>query len=445
MKISAVLAAALCLCWGLVPAGAARLVQTPVARVVGLIKDLEAKIQSDGLAETQSYDKYACWCQDTLARKASDISTSKEQIASAETKIKELMAEIATHGEEIKNIKADIKDNVESTRDATEVRNKEKMDYNDKKTESEQCIGALEAAIRVLTGAGASKKGFLETLQEAKLLSVAAGIRGVLASSQVSQAVSAQDLGVVRQFSERPEDFVGSRTGGLSAAQIAQNPFGDYAPQSTQIQGILKGMYDTFVADMEKANAEEAEAQKAFEELMATKRAEMQTLQLTLDKQNLDKADKTKDLADTEQLKDDVTAQLQADEVFFEDTKAACKTKADEWNERSRLRTEELMGIRKAVEILSGPEAQETFENSTATFVQVSAHGRGRAGTYERLRSLARRHGSSSLLELAAKVKAGGHFDAVIASIDQMIQLLRKEEQDDIQHRDRCQNSDKKN
>jgi C-terminal processing protease CtpA/Prc len=60
----------------------------------------------------------------------------------------------------------------------------------------------------------------------------------------------------------------------MSAAQVGQNPFGDYAPQSTQIQGILKGMYDAFTADLEKDNAEEAEAQKSFEELMGTKMQE---------------------------------------------------------------------------------------------------------------------------------------------------------------------------
>mmetsp|Transcript_62995 Transcript_62995/g.198965 ORF Transcript_62995/g.198965 Transcript_62995/m.198965 type:complete len:711 (-) Transcript_62995:127-2259(-) len=453
MKSFAVLAAVLALVCCPQSVGAARMLAsrasaTPVDRVVGLITSLEARIQGDGRAEQQSYDKYACWSEETLGRKANDISAAKEQIESAQTKIVELKSQIASHAEEIKNVEADIKANAESQRDATEVRNKERMDYNDKKTEAEQCIGALEAAITVLTGAGAKKPGnFLENLQEAKVLSVAAGIRGVIAHARASGVASEQDLKIVRQFADRPEDFMGGRTGGLSAVQIAQNPFGDYAPQSTQIQGILKGMYDTFVSEMEKANAEEAEAQKAFEELMATKRAEMQTLQLTLDKQNLDKAEKTKDLADTQQLKDDTEAQLAADTVFFEQTKAAFKTKAAEWSERSRLRTEELSGLRKAVEILSSPEAQATFVNSTAgraaaNFLQVS---RSRASAYDRLRSLARRQHSSSLAELAAQVRAGGHFDEVIASVDQMIALLRKEEQDDIEHRDRCQRGEKKN
>jgi len=141
-----------------------------------------------------------------------------------------------------------------------------------KKTESEQCIGALEAAIKVLSGAGTGKKGFLETLQEAQVLSVVDGVRGLLKKSVVSHAVAESDLKVVQHFVERPEDFLGTRSNFLSASQIANNPFGDYAPQSTQIQGILKGMYDAFTADLEKDNADEASAQKSFQELMATKK-----------------------------------------------------------------------------------------------------------------------------------------------------------------------------
>lgn len=39
----------------------------------------------------------------------------------------------------------------------------------------------------------------------------------------------------------------------------------------------------------------------------------------------------------------------------------------------------------------------------------------------------------------------GGHFDQVIVSIDKMIEVLRKEEKADIEHRDRCQASGNKN
>jgi len=49
------------------------------------------------------------------------------------------------------------------------------------------------------------------------------------------------------------------------------------------------------------------------------------------------------------------------------------------------------------------------------------------------------------LAKIAAAVKLGGHFDKVIGMIDEMIGLLRKEEAEDIVHRDLCENTQNAN
>jgi hypothetical protein len=237
----------------------------------------------------------------------------------------------------------------------------------------------------------------------------------------------------------------------LSAAQVAQNPFGDYAPQSTQIQGILKGMYDAFTADLEKANAAEAESQKSYEELMAVKKQEQKTLEMTLQKQEGDEAEKNKKLKESQALKDDTAEQLKADEAFFVDTKEACKTKAEEWAIRTRLRTEELNGMIQAIKILSSETAKKTFDNATTTFLQLASinkhHVDKNAATkaFAQLKGLATRFKSVKLAKIAAVLKVTGHFDKVIAMIDEMIGLLRKEEAADIVHRDICENSQNAN
>jgi hypothetical protein len=260
--------------------------------------------------------------------------------------------------------------------------------------------------------------------------------------------ISDDDLAVVKRFVEQPETFVGRRSDGLSAAQIANNPFGDYAPQSGAIQGILKGMYDSMTADLEKDNVNEADKQKAYEEIMATKKQEQETLEKTLQKQTSDEADKSKQLADSKSTLDDTKNQLDADETFFADTKESCKVKASEWAERTRLRTEELQGIAKAIEILNSPEAQKTFQSSGSTFVQLSAVTKpkfsvlqmsARNDAYAKLRAVASKYHSVSLAELAVSAKTAGHFDDVITMIDKMVALLREEEASDIEHRDRCQ------
>merc|ERR1711896_87933 len=119
------------------------------------------------------------------------------------------------------------------------------------------------------------------------------------------------DIEVMRRFVSKPTDFVNRR--GVSAAQVGQNPFGDYAPQSTQIQGILKGMYDAFAESLEKANAEEADSQKAHEEFMATKAKELETLEAALESETQLNAEKNKLMADSRTELDATKAQLEAD------------------------------------------------------------------------------------------------------------------------------------
>jgi len=422
------------------------------------MKELSARIESDGKEELSSYDKYSCWCEDTLARKAKDISSAKEQVDGLQTLVQKLQGEIGTHGVEIENLNKLIAENRESQSEAEEMRGQDNSEYENEKSESEQCIGALEAAIRALAGAGAGKKGFLETLQQARALSVVDGVREVLRKASYSAQVPEKDLDFARAFFGKSGQFM-VQHGGVSAAQTGSthNPFGDYAPQSDRIVGILKGLYDTFTQSLEKGNVEEADAQKAFEEFMATKKAELKTLEGTKEQQELSKAEKAKKMAESKLLRADTQAQLKADEEFFATTQEGCKDKAKEWGERVRMRTQELQGINKAAEILSSPEALETFSNSSSIALVQLATQRKAVGPHRALsskvspehfvalQSLARKFHSTSLDRIVAQARAGGYFDKVIADIDSMIALLRKEEAMDIEHRDRCQNSENKN
>jgi len=430
-----------------VAANAATLEQSPISRVVGLITELKAKIEGDGKKEQQSYDKYACWCENTLARKAAAITEAKDTIEKLQNEIEKLNGDLGAHGAEIAQLQKDLAQNAEAQKEATEVRDKENAKFEEDKTENEQCLGALEQAIKVMTGAGAGKKGFLETMQEAQLLSIVGGVRDVMSKPAVMLKMSDEDLSTMKSFISKPESFVG-KTVQMSAAQIAQNPYGDYAPQSSAIQGILKGMYDSMAADLEKDNAEEADREKAFRALMATKKAEQETLEATLEKQSHDEAHKTKALSDAKTNRDDTDAQMRADEKFFEETKDACKVKAGEWAERSRLRTEELTGIQKGIEILNSPEARATFQSSSTTFLQLKSKSVSHAyrmKAYTGLKALASKYKGLNMVEVAVAVKNGGHFDKIMGMIDEMIAALRKEEAEDIAHRDRCQGSQGKN
>merc|ERR1719335_907325 len=291
--------------------------ETPISKVVKLLQDLKGKIVADGQSEQKTYDKFACWCEETLARKAAAIDAAKETIDSTQREIVELKGKIGELGVTLKQLEKEIAANEEARKEADEIRAKENEDYTAERTEAEQCIGALESAIEVLSGAG-TKKAMLETLQEAQLLSVVAGVKNVLRRVPPSDALQESDLNLMKEFVANPTKFVGSGFSGAQVGAESTNPFGDYAPASTKIQGILKGMYDSFTANLETANAEEAEKRKSYEELHATSLQELATLVATLEAKTKEHADAEKLLADDKVLLKESTEQLAEDEKFFD-------------------------------------------------------------------------------------------------------------------------------
>jgi len=414
----------------------------PTRKVVKLLKDLKANVEKDGQAEQKSYDTYACWCEQKLGEKASAMNEGKELISAQQTLILKLGSELGSHGAEVNKLTKDIAENIASSRDATAVRNKALNDYRAEKISSEQTIEALGAAMKVLKGAG-TKKAFLDTnTHEAQLLSVAGQLRAVMNQETMPTSIPVNDIEMINRFVAKPEDFLSTSSGVMSAAQLGQNPFGDYAPKSDSIQGIFKGMYDAFTADLKKSNEEEAQSQKSFKALMAIKSSEKKTLSKELSDQETSSAEKTKKLADAHRLEDDTADQVEADGNFFESTKDACETKAKDWSVRTRLRTEELAGMAQAIAILS--KGGKTLESSFGNFLQVSSVTKHQAmglKAFEKIRSLASKFKSLKLAGIAVAARSGGHFDKVMAAIDAMVGTLRAEGQADIEHRDFCENN----
>jgi len=416
---------------------------TPVTKVVELIQEMKAKIEADGKAEQKVYDKFACWCEKTTARKAGAIDEAKASIEELSTTVLTLKGKTATMKAEAAQLEKDIAANIDGANEATSIREKETADYETARSDLEQAIGALERAIGILTGAGEKTAS---ALQEAEILSVAGGVKGALRmipSGEDFGTLTEENRNMVEAFVSDPSKFFGQHAKFSGIQQ--KGPFGDYAPASGAIQGILKGMYDAFTSDLETKNADQAMKQKQYEELSATKSAELATLQATLANKKKTLGEDTKTMTDSSVERDETQAQLADDEKFFEETKSACKAKADEWAERSRLRTEELAGVNKAIEILTSDEAAATFGRATSMLLQTQQRSAvkndGKEEAFRTLKALAGKHHSLRMAAMAAMIQTAskGHFDMVVTEVDKMLAELRQEEMDDITLRDYCQ------
>merc|ERR1719506_2338735 len=150
-----------------------------------------------------------------------------------------------------------------------------------------------------------------------------------------------------------------------------------YAPQSATIQGMLGDMYTTFSANLESSTLEEANQNADFERMYAALEKENNKMKKTRQRKETEKAEAEAMLADTTKAYDDTEKQMKADTDFFDQTKAACQSKHEEWTVRTDLRNAELDGISKALEILTSDAARELFSKSikpgVESFLQVAS------------------------------------------------------------------------
>jgi len=406
---------------------------SPVERVVNLLKDLKAKVEADGEGEQQVYDKYACWCETTTARKAAAIEKAQEDIRALGQSILKFKALVNVRTAEIAELEKAIKANEKEQADATTVRQNENAAYQTETAEMKQAIAALQRATQVLV-AGASP-ALLQS--NAELMTKAgASVATLLQVMPTSVNLKAEKMMLLQSFSEDARR---------------------YAPQSATIQGILKDMYETFTSDLESAVTAESTANRDFESFIAIKTEELNEMKATKDKKTAEKVEAEANLADATQQYDDTTAQMQADTEFFDATKEACSAKHEEWVKRDELRTEELAGIKEALEILTSDDARELFAKSiqpgqganqvsaadvAPAFFQVKSDDSSAAinKAFTALKEKASSTHSLRLAMLAAQLRQAkaGHFDAVIKAIDEMMVTLKEENAADIAKRDQC-------
>jgi hypothetical protein len=422
----------------------------PVQRVVELVQNLKTKIKEDAKKEQVVYDKYACWCEKTTERTTAAIAEAKALIEDRSTYILEAKGRLGSAGAEIANFKKQIAENLEAQGAAESLRKKENTDYLKTKGALEQGISNLDKAITVLGAATSSKGashltgshpelGVMETnaVVETRMLTVAAGVRSAMRlyakHNNDDMNLRSEDFAVVKNFLSSPGAYV----------QMGSPHKGEYQSQSQGIQGILKDMHDSFQRDLADAIEEEKAKQADYDSLMKTKREDEVLLKSTLTKKDTSEGDDTKGLADANTEREETQAQLKSDEELLETTTTSCKAKANEWAERSRLRSEELAGINEAIDILTSPDAVATFATADSTFVQTRSVKTDSSQTkaYNILKDTASKTQNVRLAMLASKVYAGegSHFDKVIEDIEKMISKLRDEEQSDIDHKDWCE------
>merc|ERR1719183_2319129 len=339
------------------------------------------------------------------------INAADTKIPQVEAALKEGEATKLQLEADIKAHQADRAEAKEALAKATALREKEAAVYDKESGDFKTNIAAMGKAIDAISGGMGG--AFLQT-------AAASSVRRICIDADISSA----DRDQVMAF--------------LSNG----NGFG-YTPASGQIVGILKQMEETMEADLAGITKTEQDAIANFDALVASKEKQIQANTKAIEQ----KIERVGNLGvEIETMKADLSDTAQAmieDKKFLADLDNQCKTKKEEWEVRSKTRTEELLCLADTIKMLNDDDALELFKKTlpgSAAFLQTTQAASSQMRK-QALSALSRGNHKDFHLDLISMALRGKKFsfDKVIAMVDDMVALLAKEQADDDSKKEMCE------
>merc|ERR1719453_2891352 len=324
--------------------------QNPVTRVAELMANMNKKIEADGKAEEELYDKYVCWYQTVVSSKKESNEQAKDRIESLNAYIDDIKSGRVEFTSERKDLEAEIEKLNTEIESSNAMRNKEHEDFLAAKDEMEKAIAALEGAVDVLGGA-------TEDHQEGVFTSIGFELRRAVQLGQ--NFLSEQDT----QFLERALDGEVPTADWKKLNRKATFKM-KYKARSLKIQEILADMLQTFKDNLADAEKKESDAKASFDTLMGSKNSQLSAAQDALSGGEGEGAARALNAQESQDEVDALTTQVENDEKYIGQVEASYEVKITEWKERKRLRTEEIASISKAIEILSNDDAKDLMSSS---------------------------------------------------------------------------------
>eukprot|EP00747_Dinoflagellata_sp_TGD_P158767 gnl/TRDRNA2_/TRDRNA2_177841_c7_seq2.p1 gnl/TRDRNA2_/TRDRNA2_177841_c7~~gnl/TRDRNA2_/TRDRNA2_177841_c7_seq2.p1 ORF type:complete len:647 (+),score=258.12 gnl/TRDRNA2_/TRDRNA2_177841_c7_seq2:252-1943(+) len=219
----------------------------------------------------------------------------------------------------------------------------------------------------------------------------------------------------------------------------------DYAPQSGQIVGILKTLKDEMTKELADTTAAEDDAIKTYEELLAAKKKETEALTAQIEEKSVRFGDVSVEISTMKNDLEDTTEAVAEDTKFAADLEKQCATKEAEWDERCKLRSEEILAIADTIKILNNDDALELFKKTSgmgsASFLQMQVTSKEMAREARKAIQSMVKARKDPRLDLIALVLRGKkvNFDKVLGMVENMITLLKKEQVTDDEKKAYCE------
>jgi len=370
---------------------------------------METQVKEEGKKEEELFEKFQCYCKNGAGDLKASVEAAENKIGADSASLDEAEAQADQLEKDLAKHKANRADAKDASAKATALRKKEAATFAKDSSDLKTNIAALGNAITALEK-GAAGGSFLQSQTASRL----------------------RQLTVDMDMSEVDRDaltaFLSQREG--------------YVPQSGEITGILKQMKDTMVKDLADITATEEQAIKDYDALMAAKAKEIATNQRAIETKTERLGQTNVDIVNLKEELDDTGKALRADKQFLANLGSSCDEKAKEWEERSKMRNEELAALAETIRLLNDDDALDLFKKTLPSpsliQVQLSATSMQQKALKMLKAAGVRKDPRLDLVMLALTGKAK-NFDKVLKMIDDMVALLGKEQTDDDDKKAYCE------
>jgi len=395
--------------------------ESPIQRVVRLLTEMKTQLEEEAAKDQELYDQMVCWCETNEKEKT-------KAIADADAKDKDLVSEIeersARHGvlsTEIEQTKKEIGEDNDALAEAMKMREDEQGEFMSEEKEMVQAITNLKNAIMVL---GKHHGASLMQLPPAVMASLGPVLRDVAekheamlgdheGSQKTRAALRAALISITsdshRQSAEDSSEtsvalrglraalnpYAGSEmiadvpvkfaarvlarraheSSSMSFVQKASQPAGageSYAPASGQILGILKQMKEEFETNLASSQKEETKGQEDYAGLKATKEEQVAAAKQKLEEMLQEQANNKKALYDCKEDLEMTRQQRTEDVEFLRNLKVTCGDLDHQWEQRSKMRTEEIKAVSETIAIVTDDDARDLM-SKTVTLLQTAS------------------------------------------------------------------------
>lgn len=429
---------------------------TPVTRVVNLLKEMTATLDKEQDEDEALYKKLACWCNNNQYEKKEAMQAASDKIAELEAAIESLTARSSELTAKIHELETKVAADKAALKEASSLRAKQLKEFQGMELDSIAAVENLKAAIVVLS----KHQGSAFPQMAMSFLEVSSKQEPFGMESQMSfsfdeflrhqdvthpasppafrKQASSEEVTAFAQAGWAPAELNSVKTALRQASVFMQAHHGhgympSYNAQSGEIFGILQQMKEEMEGDLSEAQKTEASRAATFAELRSAKTSEIESGEKMAEEKEDKLAQTHNDLAEAKEDLGQTEKQLAADQKFMANLEKMCKEGDANFEERKKSRLAEIQAVAETIQILTGDEARDAMD-TTFKFIQVSS-------STDKLRRKAaavlRRSRNVDIAMLATSVELDA-FTKVKAMITKMIEALKGQMADEVKKNDYC-------